>query len=112
MVCVIWFGQEFFFSTSGDSNFFSPTFTDVRIFFQNYTPLKIFFSVQKFFPPGISLQKLVSFEISLWDTFFLKSPIPSPPPQKSNGRSLRASSCVPFPSWGGLRDEQKERLLG
>ena len=108
----VWFGLgKNFFSQPLVIEFFFPDIHGCKNFFQNYTPLKIFFSVQKFFPPGISLQKLVSFEISLWDTFFLKSPITSPPPQKPNGRSLRASSCVPFPSWGGLRDEQKERLL-
>ena len=109
---MIWFGQEFFFLKYLVIELFSPDIHGCKNFFQNYTPLKIFFSVQKFFSPGISLQKLVSFEISPWDTFFLKSPIPSPPPQKSNGRSLRASSCVPSPRWGGLCHEQKERLLG
>ena len=110
-MCDLVWARIFFPQISGDRIFF-PDIHGCKNFFQNYTPLKIFFSVQKFFPPGISLQKLVSFEISLWDTFLLKPPIPYPSPQKSNGRSLRASSCVPSPSWGGLRDEQKERLLG
>ena len=69
-----------FFSQPLVIGFFFPDIHGCKNFFQNYTPLKIFFSVQKFFPPGISLQKLVSFEISLWDTFFseITHTLPSP----------------------------------
>ena len=39
--------------------------------------------------------------------------LPSPPPQKSNGRSLRLFRALRGRGGGGeLRDEQKERLLG
>ena len=62
--------------------FFAFDIYRCKICFQNYTPRKIFFSVQEFFPPGISFLELFSFEISLWEIFFLKSPIPSSP-QKS-----------------------------
>ena len=51
--------------------------------------------------------------MSLWDTFFLKSPISYPP------LPLKSQMVGPlgfFVRWGGgggeLRDEQKERLLG
>ena len=67
-VWVIWFVQEFF-SPKPLVIEFSPDMQRCNIFSSVIRHERYFFSVQEYFSPGISLQKIFPFEISLYYIF-------------------------------------------
>ena len=88
-----WFGlvKNLLPQTSGDIIFFARRWQldDVRFFFSStISNEKYFSSMQKLFPPGISLQELFFPRNQFAGYIFLKSPIPSPT-QKSNGWPIK-----------------------
>ena len=94
------------------NTFFSQTFGDIIFFLdihrcKNFSRLirhlRYFFCAE-IFSPRYFLAKMIFLRNESVGYFFseITHILPSPPPQKSNGRSLRAFSCVEGEGGGGI----------